>query len=366
MTGEPRAIHCPSCSRSGEQQVEFSGLSLDTLRRVIDCLFPFVGVFSLDGRLIEANRAPLDAAGVRRADVIGKPFWETYWWSHSPAVQDRVRDALQRAARGEIVRYDEDVRIAGGSLMTIDVMFRPLRGPDGEIEQLVGCAVDVTGRKQVEEQLRRSLEEKDALLTEIHHRVKNNLQMISSLVHLQARTSQDPPLAVALAETRDRIRTMALVHERLYGSGDLANIDLSIYLRDVVDGIAAACRQRSSGLSIAVDIDDVIVGVDQALPCGLIVSELVTNAMRHAFVDHEAGHVQVTLRGGQGGRCVLTVADDGAGMPSDDELAAKQTLGLDLVRLLCRQLGGEFARAGPRSSSFGVTFYCAVGRITAP
>lgn len=124
------------------------------LRSVLDSLFGFVGLYALDGTLIEANRAPLEAAGLTRAEVLGRPFWETYWWSYSPAVQSRLREALRRAAQGELVRYETDVRIKDGAFITIDVMFGPLRNADGAVVNLIGFAVDVTERKRVEADLR--------------------------------------------------------------------------------------------------------------------------------------------------------------------------------------------------------------------
>ena len=126
----------------------------DRLRRVLDGLFAFVGIYDLEGTLLEANQAPLTAAGLARGEVLGRPFWETYWWSHSPSTQEEVRRALARAAQGERVRYDAEIRIAKDERRIIDVAFGPLRGPDGEIEELIGCAVDVTERRRIEAELR--------------------------------------------------------------------------------------------------------------------------------------------------------------------------------------------------------------------
>ena len=126
------------------------------LRTILDSLFGFVGLYTLDGTLIEANRAPLEAAGLTRDEVIGQPFWETYWWSYSPEVQKQLRDALYRAAQGERVRYEVPVRVKNGAMITIDVMFAPLHDAAGKIDNIIGFAVDVTERNEIEQTLRRS------------------------------------------------------------------------------------------------------------------------------------------------------------------------------------------------------------------
>jgi two-component sensor histidine kinase len=179
---------------------------------------------------------------------------------------------------------------------------------------------------------------KDATIREIHHRVKNNLQIISSMLNLQGDRTGDDQAREVFAESEIRIRAMALVHEQLYRSGDLAHVDLSSYLHTLAAQILRYFGR--SDCSAEVRVDDAVrdVGVDQAIPLGLIVNELLSNAVRHGFADGRSGTVEVVLREVDGGR-ELIVRDDGLGIPAGVDPEARGTLGLKLVRALAGQLG---------------------------
>jgi len=189
-----------------------------------------------------------------------------------------------------------------------------------------------------------SIEEKELLLREVHHRVKNNMQVVSSLLAMQAGDCDDPATAANLAESQGRIRSMALIHEQLYRSDDLARIDVPSYLELLTQQLA-----RSQGQDLAIDVqlrvDDVAVDFDQAMSCGLIINELVTNAFQHAFPAGGAGTIRITLGAGPDGLCRLRVTDDGRGCPAGElrgaGAAGPATLGASLVTMLVRQLEGE-------------------------
>ena len=225
-----------------------------------------------------------------------------------------------------------------------------------------GVGVDVTERKRAEERSRANLAEKEVLLQEIHHRVKNNLQVISSLLSFQSDTLENEEAARAFQESQNRVHSMASVHEHLYRSEDLAQIDMEHYIVELVDHL----RQSywAYGVIPKVEVADATLDVDTAILCGLLVTELVSNAMEHAFPTQEEvgpdtprGEIHVTLCP-VGEEFEMTVSDDGAGLPEDVDIETTTSLGLRLVDMLARQLRGtlEVDRGGEKGTAFKVTF----------
>jgi two-component sensor histidine kinase len=192
------------------------------------------------------------------------------------------------------------------------------------------------------EQLARgSLREKEVLLKEIHHRVKNNLQVISSLLNLQARYLPDPAAREIFRASQHRVQSIALVHEKLYQSADLSHVDFNDYTASLLDNLFETFDAGERGISKTIDVGAIRLSVDVAIPCGLIVNELVTNALKHAFPGGRAGIVRVVLREGADGSLDLTVGDDGVGMPEGMDPRKTASLGLDLVFTFADQLDAE-------------------------
>lgn len=213
---------------------------------------------------------------------------------------------------------------------------------------------DITERKKAEQQIRDSLEEKEVLLKEIHHRVKNNLQIISSLLHLQAARLDDETLLNAFEDSQHRIRSMALIHEELYKSADLARIDFRGYVERLVDNLVDAFGVGGR-ISVTLDMDTSLLTIDRAIPMGLIVNELVSNALKYAFPDGRRGEVRIELRIGPNSDAFsLSVIDDGVGTPADISLDTPDSLGLRLVSSLVGQLKARFVLDRGDGSAFRV------------
>jgi two-component sensor histidine kinase len=195
--------------------------------------------------------------------------------------------------------------------------------------------------------LEASLREKELLLQEIHHRVKNNLQVTSSLLRLQSIKVEDPSTLNVLQESQNRIRSMALIHEKLYQSKDLSRVDFAAYISDLAHYLFGAYRSTAGQVKLNLDVRDVALEIDTAIPCGLIINELVSNALKHAFPEGRRGEIFVTL-GKTNGRYSLTVHDDGIGMPPDLDLSKVDSLGVLLITTLVDQLEGtlEWSRNG--------------------
>ncbi|HUL62358.1 MAG TPA: histidine kinase dimerization/phosphoacceptor domain -containing protein, partial [Methanocella sp.] len=212
---------------------------------------------------------------------------------------------------------------------------------------------EIAERKRAEQQMTVSLEEKEVLLKEIHHRVKNNLQIISSLLSLQSGSYSGDPTRM-FRESQDRIRSMALIHEKLYQSRDIARIDFAEYVGSLTAYLARSYVTRP-GIAVDVDIAGVALGIDTAIPCGLIINELVSNALKYAFPDGRGGKVRVGLARA-GGRLALSVADDGAGLPPGLDFRNAPTLGLQLVNTLVDQLEGSVELDATGGTKFKITF----------
>jgi len=217
-----------------------------------------------------------------------------------------------------------------------------------------GVAFDITETKRAEEVVKHSLREKELLLKEIHHRVKNNLQITSSLLRLQAGKIADAGVRQLLRESQDRIRSMALVHDMLYRSQDLARVDFPGYVRTL---LIQLFRSYNVGGRIrsAVELEPIVFGVDLAVPCGLIINELVANALKHAFPGNRQGELRVSMTTAPDSY-TLSVRDDGVGFPPQVDYLRTETLGLQLVRMLTEQIGGHLRLDTSSGTEFVIRF----------
>ncbi len=214
-------------------------------------------------------------------------------------------------------------------------------------------------RARAEEQLKASLHEKEVLLKEIHHRVKNNLQVVSSLLNLQARTLKDPQAVQAFQDSQNRVKAMALVHEELYRSQDLAKVGMAEYLESEIKYLCRAYGVSTAAVSLDVEVEEVFLPIDVAIPCGLIVHELVSNALKHAFprrADLARAEVRVALYRMDEDQLTLVVRDNGVGLPPDLDWQDAPSLGLQLVRILSRQLRGALELERGAGTTFRLTF----------
>ena len=449
------------------------------LLKVLDNLFAFVGVMELDGTLVHANRAPLDAAGLSLDDVRHRKVWDCFWFSHDVQLQQWMQEVTRRCREGEVVRQDIQVRMLNDQPMWIDFMLAPLRDQDGQVTHLIPSAMDISQRhasevalKQSEERyqsviessddaiitksldgiitgwnpaatrllgyseveaigrpvallfpperwpeeagimkdikagkrvppfetvrlhkdgrrldvsvtlsplrdrsgaivgacklardvseqkrqrslIEHALEEKTALLHEVHHRVKNNLQIVSSLMNLQSR-QVSAAAAQALSECQGRIRAMALVHQLLYESSSVAEVDLSDYIGRLVVLTKGTYEGSGSGIELSFSGADerVTLDIHRTIPCGLIINELISNAIKHAFKATGRGRIDVRMRLDAAGRLQLSVSDNGCGLPPGFAWGGAAGLGTQLIPMFVDQLGGvlhtESSSAGSR------------------
>lgn len=215
---------------------------------------------------------------------------------------------------------------------------------------------ELTERMLAELQLKKSLREKDVLLKEIHHRVKNNLQIISSLIYLQSRHVKDSQTLQMFQDSQNRVRSMAFIHEKLYNSKDLARIDFADYIRSLVSHLFNSYHLVSSKIKLKIEVKDVALNIDTAIYCGLIINELVSNSLKYAFKPDQPGSISILLEQQGLQDYVLLVADNGTGLPPSMNLENIGSLGLQLVTNLTEQLNGKLEYSNDGGTRFKITF----------
>ena len=260
---------------------------------------------------------------------------------------------------GQIWHGELENRKKSGDFFTEQVVIAPVVNADGKVTHYAALKEDITERKKVDQELQASLKEKVALLNEVHHRVKNNLQVITSLLRLEAGRSSHTDTKAVLQEMQGRIRAMALLHETLYRAGTFASVDLASYLKQLA---TQAFRAQGSGaVRLSLQLAPVPVSMDQATPCGLLVNELISNALKHAFPAGQGGEIQVALQAvatpvGDAPQWCLRVSDNGVGLPADFEARRAQSLGMQLASDLARQLGGSLVISAQPDLDAGACF----------
>ena len=216
---------------------------------------------------------------------------------------------------------------------------------------------DITQRKQAQDQVRASLAEKEVLLQEIHHRVKNNLQIVISLLRLQSRQITDKYYLELLKEIQARIRVMSLIHEKLYRSADFTRIGFKDYIKSLAEGLMSTYGTNDGKIALEIDAEAVFLEIDKAIPCGLIINELITNAIKYAFPDDRRGKVSILLHQSPGKEIELVIRDNGIGLPEKLDIRKTQTMGMQLVTSLAEdQLRGKLELEQDKGTGFRIRF----------
>lgn len=331
--------------------------SADMLRQIFDASPSAMVLVASDGIIRLANVQACRLFGYPPDGLVGR--------SVEHLVPERFRAEHPAHRRGYFV--DPVVRAMGegrdlfglrrdGSEVPIEIGLNPIRTGEGTF--VLAAIIDITPRKRSEEMLRGSLREKETLLREIHHRVKNNMQVVSSLLNLQSNHVADERHRALFEECQTRVRTMALIHEKLYSAGNLASLDGGDYVRELVQMLARSYLPNRSDVRVRVEAEPLMLDVQVAIPVGLIVHELVTNALKHAFVGRDGGvvHVRLAVVDERHGR--LEVADDGRGLSPGVDVAASgaRGLGFRMITSLVRQIDGVLQIEREGGSRFRIDF----------
>ncbi|MBL0341933.1 MAG: PAS domain S-box protein [Bacteroidetes bacterium] len=232
----------------------------------------------------------------------------------------------------------------------------PIFSENGELKKIVVIDMDITYRKMMEEQIRESLEEKGLLLREIHHRVKNNLQIIISLFNLQSHYINDLKASEALKEGQDRIKSMALIHERFYQNDGLSRIDFDDYIKRLVENLYMSFNASPERILFDVEADKISLDIDTAVPCGLIINELVSNVFKHAFNETEKGTLSIKFHRIANDLIQLSISDSGKGLPAGFDFEEVDSLGMQLINALTNQLDGRMTLVAGKGTTFVLEF----------
>jgi PAS domain S-box-containing protein len=333
------------------------------------------------GVVLLANEAIHRMFGYSKGELQGMPI-ETLIPARFRNLHPGHRAAFLLHASARAMGRDQDLYglRKGGSEVPIEIGLNPLETSEGNL--VLSSVVDITDRRQAEQlreallkelrdvnedldsrvrtrtaELDATLRERDVLLQEIHHRVKNNLQVITSLINMQARRVRDEESRGALAECAARVQAIASIHEKLYQSDDYSRIQFSEYASGLVSSIfdAAGVSQDTVSLELKVD-PSLLLTIDKAIPCGLILNELISNSLKHAFPGGRRGNIHVDVHMQTEAEVLLRLADDGVGMPAGFNVENSSTLGMQLVVSLVAQLKGQIVILRERGTEFRVTF----------
>jgi PAS domain S-box-containing protein len=306
------------------------------------------------GRWLKVNRALCDMLGYGGEELLKLDFQSI---THAEDLNTDLEN-VQQMLSGRISSYQMEKRYyhKGGQIVFVTLSVSLVRDRKGEPLYFISQLENITERKRAEQQMAASLKEKDVLLREIHHRVKNNLQVISSILKLQANYIHDPDALDVFNECQDRIRTMALIHEKLYRTEGMARINFKDYLESLTGLLLRSQAAKGTEVRHGFQLESVEVDIDTAIPLGLIANELISNCLKHAFIGRPRGSVIIRLQRSGAGEYELVVKDDGNGLSPDFSLEQTQSLGMRLVRILTGQIRGRVAfRSGP-GTEFAITF----------
>lgn len=331
----------------------------DAFRRVVEYAPSAMVMIDQRGIIVLVNAQTELLFKYSRAALIGQPV--------DILVPERARTSHVAYREGFLatpqprpmgVGRDLFARRSDGSEFPVEIGLNPMDTDEGIM--VLASIVDITERQRAQQVLEQALQEKTVLLNEVHHRVKNNLQVISSLLNLQASNADDPRVRDILNESQNRVRAMALTHQLLYERKDFSRMDLGDYLDRLAQLLLGAYRAGNSRIELRLKRPEapVYLDLERAIPCGLLVSELVTNAFKHGFPLDRSGEILIELLdpGDGDGDITLTVGDDGVGLPEGFDLVAVKSLGLQLVPLLVDQLHGTLGQEPGPGTRFSIRF----------
>lgn len=328
-----------------ETEAKFSALFRDAATGIV--------ISDLAGTIADSNVAFEQILGLKREEAKGKTI-QAFYQSDD---EDKETQYLDECARGERTSYQIDTQLLALDGRTIwgRITTSMILGPDQKPQFIVRMLEDISRQKENEEFIQKSLEEKQVLLREVHHRVKNNLQIIQSLLRMQGRESKGSSFEPLLRESQNRIRSIALIHEQLYKQDDFAEIDFADYLNLLLRQVFRTFEMGSLRVSSRIEFRDIYLSLTKAIPCALIVNELVTNSIKYAFQGRATGEIRIQAeKNGEG--LTLTVRDNGSGIQDGVEIEERETLGLKIVRTLTRQIGGTLEISNNQGALIKLTF----------
>ncbi|UCH94886.1 MAG: PAS domain S-box protein [Candidatus Aminicenantes bacterium] len=322
------------------------------LNTMTDALF----LVSLEGEIVSTNKAACQLLTYQEIELIGQPIEVIFTPGEKREIKGTWMEQLMKV--GFVTDLETYFKTKKDSIIPISLSAALIQDKKGTKQGIIYVGRDISERKKVESIMKESLREKEALLKEIHHRVKNNLQIISSLLDLHSDIYEDPRILNVFQESKDRIRSMALVHENLYQFGDLARTDGIQYIHNLVEYLFSTYGDLAENITphIQIETPSLSLDVDTAIPLGLILTELLSNALKHAFPPGKKGEIHIVIRPSLPGMLILEVRDNGVGLPPDIDIRETKSLGLQLISLLTKQVKGTLEVKGKEGTTVIITF----------
>jgi PAS domain S-box-containing protein len=330
--------------QAGTQNSEAN--SRELLNFALDSIF----IQTFLGRYIEVNDSACQILGYTREELLAMSLDEVH--AVSPVLtQDLCLESL-RETGSQVV--ESELISRQGKRIPVEIT-RRLIDYNGE-PSILSTIRDISERRQHARQLEALQRQKDVLLKEVYHRVKNNFMIISSLLHLQSNKIDDESSRSLFQESRDRVQTMALIHQQLYQSSDLASIDFKGYVQLLIRNLYQSYGVTPEKIQLIQNLQDIPVGINKAIPCGLIINELLTNAFKYAFPENRSGFVRIDFQHGGSNNVRLSVSDNGVGLPNEIKVQKSHSLGLQIVTMLTRQIQGRLSVKRKRGTCVTVIF----------
>ena len=366
------------------------------LAHTLDDLNALIGIINSDGIIVFSNNTALKLWDYKPEDVVGRNYFDMEWWGTSGKSKMMNRNAFEKCKKGEPVIFEGEIYRKDGSLISLaqsmhpifdekkQVMYvvpeghditrqkiveRRLRQAQDELEKRVEertrdlinvnqkLISEISHRKNIENQLRVSLQEKEILLSEIHHRVKNNLQIVSSLLAMAVARHRNKEGTQVLSDSRNRIQTMAMIHEHLYKTDSFRSIDMVDIIKKIANSIFGTTAKESGRTRFHFKPENISLSLKQAIPCSLLINELLSNVQKHAYPSGEDRGVQIIMQLVETNKILLCVKDDGIGLADDMDIDKIESLGLKLVRILAKeQLKGDIRFNGRGGTEVVITF----------
>lgn len=310
-------------------------------------------VVSPKGIILDVNKCVLKKLGYTKNGLLDKSIKIIYSAKSLPVIKKLIVDRTRT-----LENMEEEVMLLTRNKEEHAAILsaRRIKGEDGETLYFILSHRDVTERKKLEERLKASIREKEVLLKEIHHRVKNNMQIIYSLINYQSRYIKDKDLLNMFNDTQARIRSMALIHEKFYQTKDVSQINFADYVKNLIAALFHSHGVRNGDVVIELKIESVFVGINTGIPCGLIINELVSNSLKHAFSDGRKGKIIIDFHPYKENKYILNFSDNGIGIPEDIDFRRTESLGLQLINTLVEQLEGKIELDRRNGTAFRIVF----------
>lgn len=331
------------------RQLTEKNIELETLSLVASRTDNAVVMATPDSKVEWINDGFVRITGLPRETTIGRKLDELNVY---PDIEREVEEAI---ANKHSRIFESNVQLSSGKDIWLSSTLTPVYDEFQELKKIVIVDTDITATKKMQQQIEASLKEKDVLIKEIHHRVKNNLQIIISLLNLQSGYLKDEFTLKAVKDGQNRVRSMALVHEKFYQAEELSEINFNEYLEKLCQYLYQSYGDKTDRIDLSVTGDRVGLDMDTAMPCGLLVNEIVSNSYKYAFPGNMKGFISLNLSKGSGS-VSLKIHDSGIGMPADFKIEESESLGMQLIQALTSQLDGELKVTSDNGTTFEITF----------